>query len=67
MGAKLPEKDMYEAVRSTVTQARVFRTGDCDSPGIVQAAVYSGHKTARALIEGTSAKFRLEAPVLPGS
>ena len=37
----------------------IFSTGDCVAPGIIQAAVLSGHTVARSIIEGNKDGFFL--------
>ena len=37
----------------------IFSTGDCVAPGMIQAAVLSGHTVARSIIEGDKDGFFL--------
>ncbi len=53
--ARTPQDSLYYEVLEAMEQARqgapqsVRRIGDCDGPGLIAAAVYSGHKFAREL------------------
>ena len=51
VGARMPIEiaGIDEAV---MAPRRLFRIGDCLAPGTIQAAVYSGHSTARVLLGG---------------
>ena len=42
----------------------LFRAGDCISPGIIQAAILSGHTTAREILQGGSLQRRREQPAV---
>jgi dimethylamine/trimethylamine dehydrogenase len=38
--------------------------GDALAPGIIQAAVFSGHRAAREFLDGAAVPFKREVPVL---
>lgn len=62
VGARLPDNKLYQALSETIPKHHLWRAGDCSVPGIIQAAVYSGHRIAR-LIDGdhyAGASFRRE-------
>jgi len=62
VGARLPNNDLLDLATGLLPNSVVVSAGDCISPGIIQSAVYSGHRVARQLIEGTEAVFKLEKP-----
>jgi dimethylamine/trimethylamine dehydrogenase len=67
VGARLPKDDLLRALKSDDTLAdRVRGIGDCLAPGIIQAAVFSGHSAARTLIGDSQPHglYRRETPVL---
>ena len=51
VGARLPVDDLYQQVRGERDSPPLFRIGDCNVPGLIQAAVLSGHMRARALLD----------------
>ncbi|MEM7430262.1 MAG: FAD-dependent oxidoreductase [Pseudomonadota bacterium] len=62
LGAKLPRNELSRALQDELPDGHLWSAGDCLVPGIIQAAVYSGHRTAR-LINGdqlAGARFRRE-------
>ncbi|MGB0506564.1 MAG: NAD(P)-binding protein [Pikeienuella sp.] len=50
VGARLPDNNLYQEALTTPDLPPVYRMGDCDTPGTIQAAVLSGHTQARRLI-----------------
>jgi dimethylamine/trimethylamine dehydrogenase len=69
--ARLPVDGLYAALESRTQEladagiVSLLRVGDCYAPGTIQAAVYSGHKSARELdVAVTSASLvRRELPL----
>lgn len=67
VGARTPEDDLLSQLRNDpACAARVSGIGDCLAPGIIQAAVFSGHAEARRRIGDVpeSGVFKRETPVL---
>ncbi len=67
VGARHPNDDLLTRLREDeALGGRVTGIGDCLAPGIIQAAVFSGHAEARRLIGGGSelGGFKREAPIL---
>ena len=52
VGARIPVDGLKRELDLTVGASRVRLAGDCLVPGIIQAAVYSGHQAARSILEG---------------
>ncbi len=51
VGARLPDATLFDALQARPHEgASVSIAGDCVAPGILQAAVYSGHRVARKLL-----------------
>ena len=49
--ARLAEDALYKELSDLDTgDAKFFNAGDCLAPGTIQAAIFSGHKTARAIL-----------------
>ena len=59
VGARSARDNLYTELRRD-NYANLFRAGDCISPGIIQAAVLSGHTTAQEILHGNSLKRRRE-------
>ena len=59
VGARSARDNLYTELRRD-NHANLFRAGDCISPGIIQAAVLSGHTTAQEILHGSSLKRRRE-------
>jgi len=51
VGARLPRNEVYKEVKNQLNDRNIYMVGDCVSPGIIQAAVLSGHSVARQIIE----------------
>ncbi|MEM7259046.1 MAG: FAD-dependent oxidoreductase [Pseudomonadota bacterium] len=49
VGARLPNNDLYNTLNERGNIAQLHRAGDCLVPGIIQAAVLSGHRVARSI------------------
>ena len=49
VGARKPNDEMFEALNEA-RAGRVYRAGDCLAPGIIQAAVLSGHSIAQQIL-----------------
>jgi dimethylamine/trimethylamine dehydrogenase len=67
VGARLPTDDLLSKLREDPALADcVSGIGDCLAPGIIQAAVFSGHAEARRLIGDfpESGIYKRETPVL---
>ena len=67
VGARLPTDDLLSKLREDPALADcVSGIGDCLAPGIIQAAVFSGHAEARRLIGDVpeSGIYKRETPVL---
>lgn len=64
VGARLPVVDLYHDLAAAGAPAH--RTGDCVAPGIIQAAVLSGHALARRLT-GDDAPPKRERAMLEGT
>jgi dimethylamine/trimethylamine dehydrogenase len=67
--ARLPADGLYDDLadmRARWSEAGITsltRIGDCYAPGTIQAAVYAGHKLARALDEAPEGEMPRELPV----
>jgi dimethylamine/trimethylamine dehydrogenase len=67
VSARIPNADLYDVLTSLQQfEGRVTAIGDCVAPGIIQAAVFSGHHAARAFLGDVpqSGIYRRETPVL---
>ncbi len=67
VGMRIPNDALYHSLKAMPDLApRVSAIGDCVAPGIIQAAVFSGHTEARRLLSGLSegSPFKRETPVL---
>ena len=67
VGARLPQDDLLSKLQEDPALADcVSGIGDCLAPGIIQAAVFSGHAEARRLIGDVpeSGIYKRETPVL---
>ncbi|MEX0337924.1 MAG: FAD-dependent oxidoreductase [Arenibacterium sp.] len=67
VGARMPKDELLVALKNNDRFAGGgSRIGDCLAPGIIQAAVFSGHAEARRLIGDVppSGIYRRETPVL---
>lgn len=59
VGARQPGYALSESLRSAGVAHRLI--GDCEAPGTIQAAIYSGHRIARAILAGgTEPPFKRE-------
>ena len=69
--ARLPVDDIYVDLAGMQPRwgeagiVSVTRIGDCHAPGTIQAAVYAGHKLARALDETPEGELPRELPGSP--
>ena len=52
VGARLPVNELLTGLEQSSKQLQLFIAGDCQCPGIIQAAVFSGHAVARSLLAG---------------
>lgn len=51
VGARAAREDLYQSVQDlNLPNARIFRAGDCEAPGTIQAAIFAGHKTAKHIL-----------------
>ena len=67
VGARRPADTLLTALKADQSISDgVTGMGDCLAPGIIQAAVFSGHHAARRLIGDApaSGQFKRETPVL---
>lgn len=67
VGARTPRAGLLTALKATDgLQGKLSAVGDCVAPGIIQAAVFSGHAAARRLIGDVpnSGIYKRETPVL---
>ncbi len=55
VGALTPVEDLYQLTTDRTDLPPLARIGDCNVPGIIQAAVLSGHMHARELLGGNGA------------
>ncbi|MDP7516391.1 MAG: FAD-dependent oxidoreductase [Arenicellales bacterium] len=62
VGARLARDELQFEVRKRLGENKVYAVGDCDVPGTIQAAVFSGHRVARQIIDGDESFFRLDRP-----
>ncbi len=65
VGARLPKDDLYLELREHLPEGSVHLAGDALVPGMMQAAVFSGHKVAREILATANSEnlvFRLERP-----
>jgi len=55
VGVRKPVENLYHALLHKLTATKsspnLFTAGDCHVPGLIQAAVYSGHTTARQILD----------------
>ena len=54
IGARKPNDKLHTQLMAESGVGELFRAGDCVVPGIIQAAVLSGHTTARAILDPAS-------------
>ena len=59
VGARSSNDKLYNEVKELIKDRNLFAVGDCVSPGIMQAAVLSGHSIARKIIEKNGSSFFL--------
>ena len=62
--SRAPQDALYHALMDRI---EIQRIGDCDAPGTIATAVYSGHRSAREMDAGEPADvaFRREDAVVP--
>ena len=53
VGARQPQNQMLHELRGFDNLGDLHSAGDCVTPGIIQAAVLSGHRTAREILNPT--------------
>ncbi|MGJ8547679.1 MAG: FAD-dependent oxidoreductase [Sulfitobacter sp.] len=63
VGARDPKNALFEQAKELMPDTRILAAGDCVTPGLMQLAVFSGHRIAKELLEGDAAVFRLESPI----
>lgn len=54
VGARKQRDELYAALQEMSDVGDVYRAGDCLVPGMIQAAVLSGHSVARQILHGLS-------------
>jgi len=54
VGARISNESLYFELKATGQINKLYRTGDCLSPGIIQNAILSGHQVARQILAGES-------------
>ncbi|MEM7043412.1 MAG: FAD-dependent oxidoreductase [Pseudomonadota bacterium] len=66
VGARLPDDELYRTLNERLVDRSIWTAGDCHVPGTIQAAVLSGHRTARLILGDASAAeaFHRDIPVL---
>ncbi|MDO6731007.1 FAD-dependent oxidoreductase [Marinovum sp. 2_MG-2023] len=62
VGARRPNKTLFDSFTQSQSAAKGILAGDSLVPGIIQAAVHSGHRIAKDLIHGGAGPFKLEKP-----
>ena len=62
VGARLPNKRLFDGFARTQSADQGVLASDCLVPGMIQAAVHSGHRIAKELIYGGAGPFKLEKP-----
>ncbi len=64
VGARSPNDSLHRSLLRQGSDGGVWSVGDCRVPATIQAAVYSGHRTAREILDldGSSLDFRRELP-----
>ena len=62
VGAKLPNKDLFDAAKIKLPETQIMAAGDCLVPGMIQAAVHSGHRVGRIMMENYKRGIKLEVP-----
>lgn len=63
VGARAPNKTLYEGFAEGQPDSKAFLIGDCLVPGMIQAAIHSGHRVAKELIDDGVVPFKLEKPI----
>ncbi len=63
VGARTPNKALYEGFAESQPDSKAFLIGDCLVPGMIQAAIHSGHRVAKELIDDGVVPFKLEKPI----
>ena len=48
VGGRLQKAELYEGLKTHIPSQNLSLIGDALTPGLIQAAVYSGHKAVRA-------------------
>ena len=51
VGSRIPKDEQFIDIKKQSEKKKFFSAGDCVSPGIIQAAVLSGHSVARQIID----------------
>lgn len=66
VGAKSPDEALYLSASADPRLKNIHIAGDSQSPGIIQAAVLSGHTCARKILSGSSAAlpFKRESSIV---
>ncbi len=66
VGARLPNDGLYASLKARQLDCPVWIAGDCHVPGTIQAAVLSGHRTARLILGGADngETFHRDVPAL---
>ena len=59
VGARTPANSLFQELTDLGPDKELYLAGDCLVPGIIQAAVLSGHTVAREILTGTSARDEL--------
>jgi len=65
VGARIPREALLQELQA-VKMTQLYSAGDCVSPGIIQAAVLSGHKTAQQILspDGLGSSIRREQVII---
>jgi dimethylamine/trimethylamine dehydrogenase len=60
VGARSSNNALFRELHSRGNIRHLYETGDCVVPGIIQAAVYSGHATAKTILDNSQQLKRRE-------
>ena len=64
VGARSPNTTLWDEISTGAPQRPLYRIGDCDVPGTLQAAVLSGHRIAREILAGARSEMKLDRPLI---
>ncbi len=64
VGAKTPNNSLFYDAQKSLPETEIMATGDCLVPGIIQAAVHSGHRVGRIMMENYKRGIKLDKPAM---